>query len=104
MDKPINNFKQIMDLVELYPNDQELGKNVRQVYWAQRNNVTDPNQLKINFICCFIYLNQYFIIMSCTLFKLFTHPARLAKSISLSAFLHSCFAVKKAFSFSAKLG
>ena len=49
MDKPINNFKQIMDLVELYPNDQELGKNVRQVYWAQRNNVTDPNQLKINF-------------------------------------------------------
>jgi hypothetical protein len=49
MDKPINNFKQIMDLVELYPNDQELGKNVRQVYWAQRNNVTDPNQLKIEF-------------------------------------------------------
>jgi len=49
MDKPISNFKQIMDLVELYPNDQELGKNVRQVYWAQRNNVTDPNQLKIEF-------------------------------------------------------
>ena len=49
MDKPINNFKQIMDLVELYPNDQELGKNVRQVYWAQRNNVTNPNQLKIEF-------------------------------------------------------
>ena len=38
-----------MELVELYPNDQELGKNVRQVYWAQRNNVTDPNQLKIEF-------------------------------------------------------
>ena len=49
MDRPISNFKQIMDLVELYPNDQELGKNVRQVYWAQRNNVTNPNQLKIEF-------------------------------------------------------
>jgi len=49
MDRPISNFKQIMNLVELYPNDQELGKNVRQVYWAQRNNVTNPNQLKIEF-------------------------------------------------------
>ncbi len=49
MDRPISNFKQIMDLVELYPNDQELGKNVRQVYWAQRNSVTNPNQLKIEF-------------------------------------------------------
>ena len=35
MDRPISNFKQIMDLVELYPNDQELGKNVRQVYYKQ---------------------------------------------------------------------
>lgn len=49
MDKPISNFKHIMDLVEQYPNDQELGKNVREVYWAQRNNVTDPNQLTIEF-------------------------------------------------------
>jgi uncharacterized protein (UPF0147 family) len=47
MDKPISNFKQIMDLVEQYPNDQELGKNVRQVYWEQRKNVKNPNQLNI---------------------------------------------------------
>lgn len=49
MDKPISNFKQIMDLVEQYPNDQELGKNVREVYWTQRNNTIDPNQLRIEF-------------------------------------------------------
>lgn len=47
MDKPISNFKRIMDLVEQYPNDQELGKNVRKVYWEQRKNVTNPNQLDI---------------------------------------------------------
>ena len=47
MDKPISNFKRIMDLVEQYPNDQELGKNVRKVYWEQRKNVTNPNQLNI---------------------------------------------------------
>lgn len=49
MDRPISNFKQIMDLVEQYPNDQELGKNVREVYWAQRNNAVDLNQLRIEF-------------------------------------------------------
>jgi len=49
MDRPISNFKQIMDLVEQYPNDQELGKNVREVYWTQRNNPVDPNQLTIEF-------------------------------------------------------
>ena len=49
MDRPISNFKQIMDLVEQYPNDQELGKNVREAYWAQRNNTIDPNQLTIEF-------------------------------------------------------
>jgi len=47
MDKPINNFKRIMDLVEQYPNDQELGKNVRKVYWEQRKNVTNPAQLDL---------------------------------------------------------
>jgi len=36
-----------MDLVEQYPNDQELGKNVRKVYWEQRKNVKNPNQLDI---------------------------------------------------------
>jgi hypothetical protein len=49
MDKPISNFKQLMELVELYPNDQELGKRVRVVYWEQRKNITDPNQLEIPF-------------------------------------------------------
>jgi len=38
-----------MELVELYPNDQELGKRVRVVYWEQRKNITDPNQLEIPF-------------------------------------------------------
>jgi len=49
MDKPISNFKQLMELVELHPNDQELGKRVRVVYWEQRKNITDPNQLEIPF-------------------------------------------------------
>lgn len=47
MDKPISNFKQIMDLVEQYPNDQELGGKVREFYWEQRKKVTNPNQLSI---------------------------------------------------------
>jgi hypothetical protein len=47
MDKPISNFKQIMDLVEQYPNDQQLGSKVRQIYWEQRKNVTDPNQIDL---------------------------------------------------------
>tara|TARA_B100001248_G_scaffold222494_1_gene179013 strand:- start:378 stop:566 length:189 start_codon:yes stop_codon:yes gene_type:complete len=47
MDKPISNFKQIMDLVEQYPNDQQLGSKVRQLYWEQRKNVTDPNQIDL---------------------------------------------------------
>ncbi len=47
MDKPISNFKQIMDLVEQYPNDQQLGSKVRQFYWEQRKNVTDPNQIDL---------------------------------------------------------
>ena len=49
MDKPISNFKKIMDLVEQYPNDQELGGKVREIYWEQREPVTNPNQLRIQF-------------------------------------------------------
>jgi len=47
MDKPIINFKQIMDLVEQYPNDQELGGKVREIYWEQRKKVTNLNQLNL---------------------------------------------------------
>ena len=36
-----------MDLVEQYPNDQQLGSKVRQFYWEQRKNVTDPNQIDL---------------------------------------------------------
>ena len=49
MDKPISNFIKIMNLVEQYPNDQELGRKVREIYWEQRKNITDPNQLEIPF-------------------------------------------------------
>ena len=49
MDKPISNFKQIMDLVEQYPNDQILGGKVREIYWEQREPVANPNQLRIQF-------------------------------------------------------
>ena len=49
MDKPISNFKKIMDLVEQYPNDQELGGKVREIYWEQREPVANPNQLRIQF-------------------------------------------------------
>lgn len=43
-------FKVIMQLVEQYPNDQELGAKVREEYWLNyKKNQQDPNQLRIDF-------------------------------------------------------
>lgn len=49
MDKTYYKFKQIMALVEEFPNDQELGSKVREVYWTQKQTKADPNQLTIPF-------------------------------------------------------
>ena len=38
-----------MALVEEFPNDQELGSKVREVYWTQKQTKADPNQLTIPF-------------------------------------------------------
>ena len=39
----------IKRLVEQTPNDSELGKAIRSMYWAERNmnEVTDPNQITL---------------------------------------------------------
>lgn len=38
-----------MELVEKYPNDFDLGEKVREIYWNQRREQQNPNQLKIEF-------------------------------------------------------
>lgn len=50
MDGTYYKFKAIMQLVEQYPNDQELGAKVREEYWLNyKKNQQDPNQLRIDF-------------------------------------------------------
>lgn len=50
MEGSYHKFKQIMALVELYPNDQELGAKVREEYWLNhKKSQQDPNQLRIDF-------------------------------------------------------
>ena len=49
MDATYYKFKQIMELVEEYPNDFDLGGKVREIYWNQRKEKQDPNQLEIEF-------------------------------------------------------
>ena len=50
MDGTYYKFKQIMELVEQYPNDFELGEKVREIYWTNyRKEAQDPNQLTIQF-------------------------------------------------------
>ena len=50
MDGTYYKFKVIMQLVEQYPNDQELGAKVREEYWLNyKKNQQDPNQLRIDF-------------------------------------------------------
>ncbi len=43
------NIEQINELVEEFPNDAELGKAIRQVYWETKNleQQKSPNQLNI---------------------------------------------------------
>jgi len=43
------NIEQINELVEKFPNDAELGKAIRQVYWETKNleQQKSPNQLNI---------------------------------------------------------
>jgi hypothetical protein len=49
MDGTYYKFKQIMELVEQHPNDFDLGEKVREIYWNQRKEQQNPNQLKIQF-------------------------------------------------------
>ncbi len=50
MDGTYYKFKVIMQLVEQYPNDQELGAKVREEYWLNyKKSQQDPNQLRIDF-------------------------------------------------------
>ena len=38
-----------MELVEQHPNDFDLGEKVREIYWNQKRDQQNPNQLKIQF-------------------------------------------------------
>jgi len=49
MDGTYYKFREIMELVEKYPNDFDLGEKVREIYWNQRREQQNPNQLKIEF-------------------------------------------------------
>ena len=50
MDGSYYKFKTIMQLVEQYPNDQELGAKVREEYWLNyKKTKANPDQLKIEF-------------------------------------------------------
>lgn len=45
----MNNFQSILKLVEQFPNDQELGEKVREIYWQEkaRTTTTTTTQLSI---------------------------------------------------------
>jgi len=50
MDGTYHKFKEIMTMVELTPNDMELGEAVRSYYYANyEKQQQDPNQLTIQF-------------------------------------------------------
>jgi hypothetical protein len=49
MDGTYHKFKQIMELVEKYPNDFDLGEKVREIYWNLRREQPNFNQLEIEF-------------------------------------------------------
>jgi hypothetical protein len=50
MDGTYHKFKKIMEMVEQYPNDFDLGGKVREYYWLNfKKEAADPAQLTIPF-------------------------------------------------------
>lgn len=44
----MNSFQNILNLVEKYPNDQELGEKIREIYWQEKNKTTTTTSTQLD--------------------------------------------------------